>query len=441
MHEIVVSATVFLIILVLAWVARRRVASVHLLALALFFPLMPILRALLGGTPRPGSDAELLVLYSSVLLYGVVFFVCTLDSKALGFDRYRGWLLDLSNSKIFRIAVTVLFFAWCIRIFQWNVYGVAISGSGTAELISDIPYWLTVASSISDILSYGAFLTIAVSAVATRSKLAAVFLILELAWALLEGGRRELALYVVVLLVVAHQIAAFNYKRIAFLSVVGVVFLWVVSPAFITFRESNSENLSRGFPPIDASIAAAKSTLTNCISDIDCGRSVAQNVVERPNVLEFLREVVSARHEGYPLTYGEASVVAVIWATPSLFIEKPEFMSEQFIQSSFGMAITDGSSSVLALAYADFGILGVVAFAAALAAYFSVLMRVAKTVSSKFFGACISFSVISMMWNLEIDPTAYIVTARDIALIYFFLWLIAAIKLKRRIVRFSGAVR
>jgi hypothetical protein len=142
-----------------------------------------------------------------------------------------------------------------------------------------------------------------------------------------------------------------------------------------------------------------------------------ENIASRGNAMEFTKSVVSAQGNGYLFLFGAGLLNSLSWAIPSVILPKPELMTEQFVQSSFGLPLVDDAISVPALAYADLGLLGSAFAGICVAIFVRLFSQFSLRQSIDLLALSMSYGLARVIWNIESDPLSYVVLLRDSVLL------------------------
>lgn len=404
------------------FIRKRSLLWFHLVAVTLYFPLMPIMKYTLGYRWFEASDATYLKTYLAIILYvfGYVFVACTRLGNR--FIIIRPWTTLIVTDHIRRVALYSYIVVWTIRLIKGTGFGIIYSGSASETTVETLPYWLSIAGSVIEIMAGGTFIVYAIQAAVFRKFAFALIPLIEAIWIFISSGRRDFLLASAVLLLIALYISKIRILTLSFATLIIIVFLWFVSPYFLVARDVNITLLSRGVDPIKALTQSFSIASDVCSNSLDCGHPVSENIIERGNVFEFQKSIVTELEGGAEHLWGEGLFLALRWAIPSAIVPKPPYMTEQFVQNRLSMQNRDDAISIIALSYADLGMLGVLLAGAASAAYFGVMLIILRRFASPFIGVSILFSTLALMWNVEVDPLTFLTTARNIILILIVSW-------------------
>jgi len=416
--ELFLSALLTAGLMSVAYVRRRSLVSVHLVSLGLFCASLPLLRALVGASHWSVSDEALLFAYGSIAVYaGSVF----LGSLALG-GRSLVQVSDrLGNSRPTRrsigVATFVLLVLWTTRIYKGAAYEIIFSGSGTEAAVLTLPYWLSSLESVVSLLGGGALIMLVVAAVRGGGGWPWTLVVLELIWGFASGGRRDVVFLLIVVAWIAWQAQVARLSTVVAMLATAGILLYVVTPLFLVVRDYNSDNQYRREMPFDALIFAVSDGYAQCGIGLRCSDLTTENIATRSNAMEFTKTVVNAQRSGYPFLYGAGFLHSLSWSLPSVILAKPELMTEQFVQASFGLPLTDDAISVPALAYADLGLLGCIFAGICVAIFIRFFSQLSFRQSSDLLALSMIYGLVRTIWNIEGDPVNYTVLLRDSVLL------------------------
>ena len=319
------------------------------------------------------------------------------------------------------MSVSILIFVilWFLRLYRAYKYGIFFSGSATEEAVASVPYWLSVSSSIFSLLGGGALVIVILSSIKNRLNWLWLVIFIELLWFFSSGGRREFVFFLSIVLSILFFEKVIKAKVLFFLIPIFVSILVIVTPFFLQVRDYNSDYLLIGKSTVDSFSMAISDAYNDCGVGLGCIDRVFQNVSNRTNALEFLKLVVAAHQSGYDFLYGEGFLCSLAWAIPSFIVAKPSMMVEQLVQSRFGLVLIDDAISIPSLAYADAGIIGCIFAGVAIFIYIFFYFRASLRQKNTIIQFSMLYGIINILWNIEIDPTAYVVLVRDVFLIIF----------------------
>ena len=412
--EIVLSLLLTPTLLVAAYFCRQSFVSVHLAALGFLFVAFPLLRVVFGASLWPASDEVVAFTYAGVAAYAGTALVVSLamrEREALQFSR---WVKSEGPSiRSLSLAVTVLVSLWVSRFYIGADYGMIFSGSANEEAVLELPYWLSTGASMIAMLGGGALIIVTVVLARHGARWLLIVVSAELAWGFVSGGRRELTFLVIVVLWIAWQARLLRLPALVGLLTMGAVLLYSVTPLFLVVRDANFDYLRQGTPPFDALKYAIVDGYARCGVGIDCLDLARENVEARTSVSEFSKSIVDAVENGYGFLGGAGILHSLSWAIPSAIFPKPDLMTEQFLQASFGLPLVDDAISVPALAYADLGLLGCVLAGACVALFVKAFARLAMKQSNMLLKVSMLFALVRILWSIEIDPLAFAILLRD----------------------------
>ena len=416
--ELLLSSLLTTALMSMAYLCRRSFASVHLVSLGLFCTALPLLWVLFGVSPWPASDEALLFTYGGVALYAGSMFLGSLALGGRGLVRVTGWLRNMQpKGRSTRVSILIFLVLWTIRIYKGAAYGIVYSGSGTGTAVEALPYWLSTLESVVSLLGGGALVMLSISAVRGGGRWLWIFVVLELVWVFVSGGRRDVVFLSVVIAWVAWQARVVRLPTmVAMLAIVGML-LYVATPLFLIVRDYNADYQHQGVPTFAALKYAISDGYTHCGIGLRCSDMTKENIASRGNAMEFTKSVVSAQGNGYLFLFGAGLLNSLSWAIPSVILPKPELMTEQFVQSSFGLPLVDDAISVPALAYADLGLLGSTFAGICVAIFVRLFAQFSLRQSIDLLALSMSYGLARVIWNIESDPLSYVVLLRDSVLL------------------------
>jgi hypothetical protein len=341
-----------------------RTICLHLLAFYVFFVVLPLAaawlytgkvnsRALIGQDLYSFDLADALVAHAHLYaLYGAGAF-------AVGFLFRDGALVrDIARTlaaQRFKIVWPVLFAAALfVEISIKLSFGTLIAGSGDATRILAMPYYATSLLSVLGTLNFGLFAYLAV--LSARRRWLLVACLAYVPYVLATDGRRAMLTALVTFFVLRGL--AFGFRpnfRLARIGGAALAIFILIGPIFIEARAVSLYLQARGTPPV-AALAEGVSRAVGGLLRGDTGfQRVATNVAERGNAGVFFLAVASRAPEKQ---HGKLTAASILWAIPSVFVEKPPLQSEAMIQLVANMRVLDDANSVPLVLYVDFGPLG-----------------------------------------------------------------------------------
>lgn len=411
--ELLLSALVTVLCLVLAWSARRSFVSVHLLPLGLLCTALPLVRIVFGGSPWRASDETIAFAYGSIALYALCIWLGAKALRDKSLARFAAWIASVDRNELPTAqAVWVISALWLTRLYQAAEYGVLVSGSATEEAIRSMPYWLTSFNSILVLVGMGSTVVLALAASRGSTKLW-ILVLLELTWTFVSEGRRQFLFLALLLLWIARRAMALRARTLIIGAALSVVLLYVLTPVFLYGREYNQTLLAAGLSPVAAFLSAFSQSWNECGVTLACSDRAGVNVVERGNAMEFLKLIVGAERQGSDYLLGLGFLYSLVWAIPGFLIRKPDLMTEQYLQVHFALPLQDDAISIPALAYADFGILGCAFAGITLSIYVYYVAAYARHRHQLLVFASIAMGVLTTLWNIEGDPISYVIVIRD----------------------------
>ncbi len=147
---------------------------------------------------------------------------------------------------------------------------------------------------------------------------------------------------------------------------------------------------------------------------------VSDNALERPFVIGYLSEIVSAASSKSGLN-GVAFLSTIAMIIPSVFIGEKNFpIDEYLIHPHFGMPVVDRANSILTTGFSDFGWTG--AFVYVLVVIFALRLFLIF-VKKRFFGWFYLFSIFAflyLMLGIEASMISYWIFLRNLAIFALF---------------------
>lgn len=416
MSEILISIVSSTIILLMAYGARRSVLFIAIAAYAIFGTMLFFLKYLIGSSIEGLSDLILVESYGAFVLFTFGIFLFVFISNNKNTFQVKKFIKEKSGN--ITLAITFYILLWIFRIYLAAKYEVNFSGSISTEKITLIPYQLIILNSLLSLLGMGSLILIISQNIKNNNKLFILLIAVEILWSYVTDGRRGALFFTSFVGIYLYMIGYIKLRYIALTSVAVILFVYFTTPIFLTIRLNNQINLAAGSDGIQALVNASVDAFSECGELGKCNDLITQNLNDRGNVLEFMKELVNTRRSlNFPLLHGDAFANMVAWSVPSIFIEKPGYMVEQFIQSKYSMVIGDDSISIPLVAYADFGLLGCFISGFIFSIYcVGIINFGVKQNAIIAFG--LLYSLFKMLWNVELDPTSLIVLLRDIFLLY-----------------------
>lgn len=416
--EIVLSSLLTLALMGMAFACRRSFAAAHLVSLGLFCVALPLLRAIFSATPRHASDETLFYAYGAVALYAGCVFLITLVLGGRSLGRLSDWLGNARPSgRSVRFALFIFMVLWATRVYKGAAYGIIFSGSGTENAVLALPYWLSTLDSIMSLLGGGALIMLAVAAARGSGRWLWGLIVFELIWVFVNGGRRDVVFLSVVIIWIAWQAQVVRLPTAIAVLAMAASLLYVVTPLFLVVRNHNSNYLLQGAAPFDALKHAISAGYNQCGVGFRCSELTSENIEIRGNAMEFTKSVVNSSRNGYPFLDGSGIMHSLSWSVPSAILPKPEMMTEQFVQASFGLPLVDDAISVPVLAYADLGLLGCMLAGICVALFVRLFSQLSLKQPTDLLALSMLYGLVRAIWNIESDPLAYTVLLRDSALL------------------------
>jgi hypothetical protein len=202
--------------------------------------------------------------------------------------------------------------------------------------------------------------------------------------------------------------------RLAWVGGAALGLFILVGPIFVEARGISLMLQDRGYPPI-AALAEGVSQAVGGFMRGDTGfQRVATNVAERGNAGVFFLTVASREPE---LQIGRLTETSILWAIPSVFVEKPPVQAEAMIQLAANMRLLDDANSVPLLLYVDFGTLGML-FAGALTALllYGIAMLISRGRPFGLFQVVLLGVFFTLSFSIETEFAGVFVELRNAAL-------------------------
>ncbi|HEY1343141.1 MAG TPA: hypothetical protein VGF59_37130 [Bryobacteraceae bacterium] len=319
---------------------------------------------------------------------------------------------------------------WALRIIIGAVYGQWASNGGTEEDgVEKLPYMFYVVYSLSSALASGCLLwSSRVFWMRPRSSgwgIALIILILELAWAFTIGRRPMFGWLVFVAVGYFSSGNTLQIKHVF----VGAIFLFCF--AIFLFPLFQRVRYYRYLPQIQSQNAlsryftALEMALTN--SDNYSEHHYHENMAERPLLHRFICRI-KEKQETHEVMGGEAFWTSFVKVIPGVIMSNKIDMpvTEVRIQEWYGLPNSDMSNTWPATGCADFGLLGGVMAGLGMGGviWLSELMARAAKRSIPFVSLCCVGTMIDVLYQFEIDPTASWVTLRALLLLTLGGWIL-----------------
>ncbi len=410
-------------ILLMAYLIRNSFEMLAIFSIAVFGVGLSLLKFLIGDSPTPTTNEAVLISYGGFTLFSLTLFILAIANHERGLAGLAEIIHRLNPSKKeTRLSLLFIFVLWGFRIFEANVYGLGFEGTASADVIISLPYPVVVFSSIINLISGGAIIILTIAATQGGGRWLWLIIFVELLMRFSSGGRRALVFYIFVVLWIALQARVIRLHALIFYVVVLSIILYIISPLFLEIREANLYYLSRGFDTFSALSLSMFDAFQKCGIGIECLGLASNNIIERPNVVEFFKSVVDSHLLGSPFIYGEGFVNAIKWAIPSIILSKPEFQIEHLVQFSFGLKMLDDAISIPVIAYADGGLLGCM-FAGICVVFFTKYFSMfANSHNNDLLVLSMLLGLANNLWNVENDPLYYFVLVRDSLIIRFIIY-------------------
>lgn len=419
-QESLYSLVTLIFLLPLLLLTRRSVAFVFLASLSTFVVSVPLFRWFFSATPPEFPGEILLPRMLAIFLFSAGIVIGSVKARNLGALDYR-WIGNclargVSRSHL-RFCIFIFAVVWLLRFYRAASYGILFSGSGDELAIAGQSYFFVVLFSLAEMLALGSYVYLLIFR-AELKFIAWPLIIAEIGWALVSSGRRQV-IFVAGLLFFVCFVS--NYKSRIKLIILGAVVLYffvqIVVPLFLDARV-NVLNYSSGADAFDSVVMG----VGDAINDYSAGKIksdsvIGENLSERGDVGVFLGTVIAAIQSGGDNLMGGAMGNSLIWAVPSVIIEKPELMTEQYIQAGLGMPLHDDSVSWLSTGYADFGFFGCFLYGLIFSLGIGVLTSFGRKAGDELVYLVGSVQAACIAYNIEADPVVLISAIRDMAIL------------------------
>jgi len=392
--------------------ARAKVASLHLLAVWMFFIFLPAIVAFMNGNAELAARvSSSWYLYAAYTL-GVVAISFAFSDQSL-ISRFRARL----EEETFRPAYLTLFVGLLAADIILRIqYRFLVSGTLNTENLLEMPYFVSALWFMITALSTGLFCYACLYS--ARSRFALGVAIFYIAYALLTDGRRALFLCIFAFVLLrARSITIELNRRTVILGAAAILAFFLLTPIFMQARINiQSLQFLYGVDPVSAFMEGTGQAL----SSVGNGSSgffgaTADNLSERGNAGIFFVEVVDGVRF---FQWGALTWESIQWVIPSAIAEKPPLPVEQVLQLLIGAPLFDDAVSAPAVLYADFGAFGVF-FAGVLAGLY--LYGIAWFIARRGLDGPIPIFLLgtffTLSFRIEQEPTAFLVILRDMLIL------------------------
>lgn len=369
------------------------------------------------------SFFSLVLAYEAVLLLSLGYFI---GEYFFGENYYvKNFLVKF---KLEEININQLIFlyvlVWSIRVYRGLVYGIFFSGSGDEDTILNQSYLAAIIFSYAEILSLALFFCAILIIDKNSSKL---IVIIEFMYLLISNGRRGVILAVAILfLVLLFRDKVKKLTIFLYLILISLLMYYIITPFFLTLRNFVLSNKDESF--VIGILRGLQETIEYLIQDGGLVTITEENLSERPSALKFLLTIIEAINSNNYLL-GQALSTMIQWTTPSVFVDKPIYQVEQYIQTELGLSLIDDSISWYSVGYADAGLIG--CFLSGLILFIILKMIILTTRNKSYLIKSIGFTqIFFLLYNIEGDPFYVFVTLRNLLLLSLILKLISIFKNK-----------
>jgi hypothetical protein len=318
--------------------------------------------------------------------------------------------------------------AFGLEVLIRGIFGVLVAGIAEQELLLSLPGWVSPTISILRLFSLAFFIygTIQIERLSGWIARALLFsaLFSFVVFVLISGGRSHVVFcmicgYIVWSKRLIPRVRAMPllYGVLTITVFIVLTPIWVLARVYyVDFREVQQLNVvSAIYESFHA--AVLKSTEgTHYLNGFE------ENMKGRGNVGQFFLTLIGSCKS---LLLGEAVVLGVWWALPSLLVAKPERHPEELIQTTCALPLGDEATAVLSYLSVDFGWPGALLAGLFVGAIINLLFFVSlnKNRTDLTRVLCLSaFFQLSFMQEAEF--ASYLVICRDLLLVGIVLELV-----------------
>jgi len=290
---------------------------------------------------------------------------------------------------------------------------MTFSGVTTVDL-KGIHYAFRVGCEMSSWFALGGCLYASMSR-SRRLWIAYLIILGELVWAAFSGRRAVLFWFVTLALGSIVRTGAVPRLRVIATVAAGVFAIYFGSAWFLPARAAAERAEYR---TAASRIVAGVQEGNRALSDDSSATYARQNWAVRPLISRFATSVIAAASEGRDFLGGGALVTSALWSVPLPLGQKPVLQTEQLIEASFGIPLSDTSITWLVVGYADFGLLGVFTYGFLFCAALTAIVHFsARSNFCLLLKMCLVAGATALVFNIEEDPTAFFVFLRDSAVV------------------------
>lgn len=398
-----------------------RVASLHLLAIWVYFSALPALSSLISNDRDLGhamvNHGYLPILYVLGVLMASSLMQDSTTSASL-LERLQQVRNDLRG----HMALQILFIAVFVTDFTLRLfYDILGSGTKSDSVTLDLPYHVTTILFITSKLVFGLFcytcLTIRLS------KLAKLLVLAFMLYMLVSEGRRSFLLTAIVLVSLGQGSFRFHLtpRIVGSMAILAALFV-AITPIFLEFRNNlqniqliHGETAVKAFPEaIGDTFSSLQQTASGSLS------STSENISRRGNAGVFFFRVAQSIpfYQG-----GTMMMISLQWLIPSVFIAKPEAYPETLIQYASGLPVIDDAISIPTTFLADFGPIGVLTagFGTTLFLY-AVAKSLARPRRFGLLEVYLLGSLFAQSIEIETDLSEFLAFFRDLIIVIILGW-------------------
>lgn len=255
----------------------------------------------------------------------------------------------------------------------------------------------------------------------------AVFFIAELL--VVPLGRREVLFSLVLIAILwslRSQTKRFNIVRsIRWAAVGSVAVVLVILPAFTAFYALREyKNSGEQVEASQSSTATMVTGAARLVSEdtYQVFYSQLTNIGPRGgSLLAYLGDNLQRHHPlmGDVLTFSFQMVIpSKFWKQKQSVIDATDGQSESLIHPQLGLPVYDGPNSLLTEGYADFGLIGAIAYSVVLALLFGLFVSLVVRRANDVGGMLTIVAVLYSLLSVEKSLTGYLVDLRHIVLLY-----------------------
>jgi len=418
--NLVYSLVVFILLVPLAWVLRRSILIVSVLAISIFVVALPWIRWVLAGYLPDISKGGYFEQYSGLYLFSIGVFLVGVISPKLGYLRPR-IIRQIKENKVasiyWKTSLLILVIVWIVRIFRASQYGILFSGTGDEQNIAHQSYIFVIFFSLMQVLGLGSIIYVGMSF--NSHRYISIFLwICELTWALISEGRREFIFMVGLILFIRFVGSSRKrFRSIIIFLTLGYGFVEILTPLFLLSRDY-VVMYSFSFDAFTSVVNGVGDAIKEFAKNRDTlSGVVTQNLADRGDAGQFMAAIAHAINYGFDFLYGKALISAFAWSVPSIVVAKPEYPVEQLIQVALGMPLRDDAVSWAAVGYADFGLYGCFFYGLIFAILINFCFIVSRFANNILISIAGAGQACRLSYNFEADPLMSFAAIRTLIII------------------------